>query len=61
MNASPWRRTAAAVLLCAGAMLSSCDEGSSSGVGFSVGLPTNYGSMELGMATTNWAGGPFWN
>jgi hypothetical protein len=30
-------------------------------VGFSVGLPTNYGSMELGMATTNWAGGPFWN
>jgi hypothetical protein len=61
MNASPWRRAAAAVLLCAGAMLSSCDEGSSSGVGFSVGLPTNYGSMELGMATTNWAGGPFWN
>jgi hypothetical protein len=62
MNPSTWRRAATAVLICAGALLSSCDGGdSNSGVGFSVGLPTNYGSMELGMATTNWAGGPFWN
>jgi len=39
-------------------LLGSCE--SSSGVGFSVGLPTNYGSMELGTATTQWVGGPFW-
>ena len=59
MSLISWRRAASAALLCASALLSSCE--SSSGVGFSVGLPTNYGSMELGMATTNWAGGPFWN
>jgi hypothetical protein len=59
MNPIYWRRTARAALLCASALLCSCD--SSSGVGFSVGLPTSYGSMELGMATTSWAGGPFWN
>ena len=59
MNLISWRRVASAALLCTGALLSSCE--SSSGVGFSVGLPTNYGSMELGMATTNWVGGPFWN
>ena len=53
------RRTAAALLLGTSALLSSC-ESSSGGVGFSVGLPTNYGSMELGMATTQWVGGPFW-
>jgi hypothetical protein len=58
MSTISWRRLASAVLLCASALLSSCE--SSSGVGFSVGLPTNYGSMELGMATTNWVGGPFW-
>ncbi|MBS1176201.1 MAG: hypothetical protein H6R06_613 [Proteobacteria bacterium] len=58
MSAISWRRVASAALLCASALLSSCE--SSSGVGFSVGLPTNYGSMELGMATTNWVGGPFW-
>jgi hypothetical protein len=62
MHTSTWRRTAAAVLLLAGALLSGCEDGSSSGgVGFSVGLPTSYGSMELGMATTNWSSGPFWN
>jgi hypothetical protein len=49
------------MLICASALLISCDGGGNAGVGFSVGLPTNYGSMELGMATTNWAGGPFWN
>jgi len=54
-----WRRTVASLLLLASALLSGCE--SSSGVGFSVGLPTSYGSMELGMATTNWAGGPFWH
>ena len=30
------------------------------GVGFSVGLPASYGSMELGLSTTNWIGGPTW-
>lgn len=62
MQPNTWRRLAAAALLSAGTLLSSCDDaGSSGGVGFSVGLPTSYGSMELGMATTNWASGPFWN
>jgi hypothetical protein len=60
MNTSSWRRLAATMLLVGSALLGSCG-GGSSGVGFSVGLPTSYGSMELGMATTNWAGGPFWN
>lgn len=54
------RRATGALLLCAGLLLGSCESSSSSGVGFSVGLPTNYGSMELGMATTHWVGGPFW-
>jgi hypothetical protein len=58
MSLITWRRAASAALFCATALLGSCE--SSSGVGFSVGLPTNYGSMELGMATTNWVGGPFW-
>lgn len=58
MHSKSLRRAAAAVLLCTSALLSSCE--SSSGVGFSVGLPTNYGSMELGLATTQWVGGPFW-
>jgi hypothetical protein len=56
---SVWRRLGAAALLVTSAMLGGCEE--SSGVGFSVGLPTSYGSMELGMATTNWSSGPFWN
>jgi len=61
MKLSSLRRSAAVVLLlCSGVLLSSCD-GGSSGVGFSVGVPTSYGSMELGMPTTQWAGGPFWN
>ncbi len=60
MKLSSLRRTAATVLLlCSSVFLSSCE--SSSGVGFSVGVPTSYGSMELGMPTTQWAGGPFWN
>lgn len=58
MKPGNWPRAAIMAWLCATALLSSCE--SSSGVGFSVGLPTNYGSMELGMATTNWVGGPFW-
>ena len=53
------RRAAAALLLCCGALLSSCESGTS-GVGFSVDLPAGYGGMELGMATTQWAGRPFW-
>ena len=53
-----WHRVAGAALLFASLLLSSCE--GSSGVGFSVGLPTNYGSMELGMATTNWVGSPSW-
>lgn len=59
MNSNRLRRTAAALLLCTSALLSSCE--SSSGVGFSVGLPTSYGSMDLGLQTTQWAGGPFWH
>ena len=59
MNSNRLRRAATLLLLCTSAFLSSCG-GGSSGVGFSVGLPTNYGSMELGMTTTNWVGGPFW-
>lgn len=54
------RRAAAALLLCGSALLSSCDGSSSGGVGFSIGLPVSYGSMELGMATTQWVGGPIW-
>lgn len=61
MQPNTWRRMAAAALLLAGALLSSCDDGSAGGVGFSVGLPASYGSMELGMATTSWSSGPFWN
>ncbi|MCU0924411.1 MAG: hypothetical protein MUF16_29735 [Burkholderiaceae bacterium] len=53
-----WRRAAVAALLCATVLLGSCE--SSSGIGFSVDLPTNYGSMELGMATTRWVGRPGW-
>lgn len=60
MNSNRLRRAATALLLCSSALLSSCDS-SSSGVGFSVGMPTSYGSMELGLQTTQWAGGPFWN
>ena len=57
-----WQRLAGTLLLAAGALLAGCEDSSSTGgVGFSVGLPTNYGSMELGMGTTNWAAGPFWN
>jgi hypothetical protein len=58
MNPTSWRRVAAVLLIGVGALTSSCE--SSSGVGFSVGLPANYGSMELGLATTNWVGSPFW-
>lgn len=58
MTSNRLQRAAAALLLLTSALLSSCE--SSSGVGFSVGLPSNYGSMELGMATTQWVGGPFW-
>ena len=59
MNSNRLRRVVTGLLLCFSALLSSCE--SSSGVGFSVGVPTSYGSMELGMATTQWAGGPFWH
>jgi hypothetical protein len=58
MKHSSWRRAACALLVATSALLGSCE--SSSGVGFSVGLPTSYGSMELGMATTQWVGSPFW-
>lgn len=59
MNTSVWRRAAAVLLLIASsALLSSCDN--SSGIGFSVDVPINYGSMELGMPTSQWVGSPFW-
>ncbi|HOM14109.1 MAG TPA: hypothetical protein PLB41_12410 [Rubrivivax sp.] len=60
MKANLSRRAAAALLTCAALLLSSCDGGDSGGVGFSVDLPAGYGGMELGMATTQWAGRPFW-
>jgi hypothetical protein len=59
MHSTPWRRASLAALILAAALLSSCEN--NSGIGFSVGLPTNYGGMELGMATSNWVGGPFWD
>jgi hypothetical protein len=39
-------------------LLAGCDE--NAGVGFSVGLPASYGSMELGLSTNDWLGGPTW-
>jgi hypothetical protein len=39
-------------------LLAGCDE--NSGVGFSVDVPASYGSMELGLSTSTWAGGPTW-
>lgn len=59
MKPSFSRRAAAALLLGATLLLGSCG-GGSSGVGLSVDLPAGYGGMELGMATTQWAGRPFW-
>lgn len=53
------RRTCTVMLLLCAALLSSCE--SSSGWEFGVGLPTHYGGAELGMATSNWVGGPFWD
>lgn len=46
-----------AVLLGA-LLLAGCDE--NAGVGVSVGLPASYGSMELGLSTNTWLGGPTW-
>lgn len=60
MMAKLSRRAAATLLACAAVLLSSCEDGGTSGVGFSVDLPAGYGGMELGMATTQWAGRPFW-
>lgn len=59
MKPSFSRRAAATLLLGATLLLSSCD-GGGSGVGFSVDVPAGYGGMELGLATTQWAGRPFW-
>jgi predicted small secreted protein len=59
MKQASWRRVVCVLLVASSALLGSCDS-SSSGVGFSVGLPTSYGSMELGTATTQWVGSPFW-
>jgi hypothetical protein len=53
-----WRGAASIALLFTSMLMSSCEN--STGVGFSVDVPSNYGSMELGMPTTNWVGGPFW-
>lgn len=60
MNANFARRAAVALLACTALLLGGCEDGGSSGVGFSVDLPAGYGGMELGMATTQWAGRPFW-
>jgi hypothetical protein len=58
MKQPSWRRVAWLLLFAGSVLLGSCE--SSSGVGFSVGLPTSYGSMELGLQTTQWVGSPTW-
>lgn len=52
-----WLRGVALVAACCAAVLG-CDGGG--GVGMSVGLPASYGSMELGLSTSQWVGGPTW-
>ena len=60
MKSNRWHRGLRRLaLLVVVSTLSSCG-GGASGVGISVGLPASYGSMELGMSTTNWVGGPTW-
>lgn len=53
-------RFALLVLVLSLGALGGCDDGGGGGVGFSVGLPASYGSMELGLSTTQWMGGPTW-
>jgi hypothetical protein len=55
---APWRRAALALLRGSCLPMRSCE--SSSSVGFSVGPPTNFGGMELGLATSNRAGSRSW-
>lgn len=45
-------------LLLGTLLLAGCED--NAGVGFSVGLPASYGSVELGLSTNTWAGGPTW-
>jgi hypothetical protein len=52
------RLCAAAALLGACVLAGGCDD--NSGVGFSVGLPASYGSVDLGLSTNTWIGGPTW-
>ena len=54
MPASPARD----LLLLGVLLLAGCDD--NAGVGFSVGLPASYGSVELGLNTSTWIGGPTW-
>jgi cytosine/uracil/thiamine/allantoin permease len=59
MNQALFARLCAATMLACACLLSAgC--ASSSGIGFSVGLPASYGSMELGLSTNDWLGGPTW-
>ena len=52
------RRAAGLALLLGALLLAGCDD--NAGVGFSVGLPASYGSVELGLNTSTWIGGPTW-
>lgn len=52
-----WLRVCALATFCA--TVAGCG-GGEGGVGLSVGLPASYGSMELGVSTTQWIGGPTW-
>jgi hypothetical protein len=58
-HAPRWARIVAGLAAVLGAaLLAGCDD--NAGVGFSVDLPASYGSMELGLSTNAWVGGPTW-
>lgn len=54
----PARIGAGLAALLVALLLAGCDD--NAGVGFSVDLPASYGSMELGLSTNTWLGGPTW-
>ena len=54
----PGRLVAGVASLLACLLMAACDD--NSGVGFSVGPPASYGSMDLGLSTNSWVGGPTW-
>ena len=54
----PIRLIAGLAAVLGALLLAGCDD--NTGVGFSVGLPASYGSVELGLSTNTWLGGPTW-